>query len=50
MNDTTQAFDDADQLDQLLNDAKGRIQPLIVSQDDFVNDYYGAVIATMPAQ
>jgi hypothetical protein len=28
----------------------GDVKPLVVSQDDFVANYYGAVIATMPAQ
>ncbi len=26
----------------------GEVQPLVVSQDDFVNNYYGAVTATLP--
>jgi hypothetical protein len=28
----------------------GDVKPLVVSQDDFVANYYGAVIATMPDQ
>lgn len=27
----------------------GEVQPLVVSQDDFVSNYYGAVIATLPS-